>query len=126
MGMCGYNERKLEVLSVLSTIIEGKSFTVAVMVGCAHETAAMALLSYHRQGLLSRYQLPGSRARAYSLTDRGYERLEWLQEQAREDELDLLEEEKDDDDELDLIEEEEDDEEREPYSSISSRLARYR
>lgn len=115
MGICGYNERKLEVLLVLSTIIEGTSFTVAVMLGCAHETAAMALLSYHRQGLLSRYQLPGSRARVYSLTDRGYERLEWLQEQARENELDM-------------IEEDEDDEEREgePYSSISSRLARYR
>ncbi len=115
MGMCGYNERKLEVLSVLSAIIEGTSFTVAVMVGCAHETAAMALLSYYRQGLLSRYQLEGSRARVYSLSLRGCERLEWLQEQARENELDLIEEEEDDEEW-----------EEEPYSSISSRLARYR
>jgi len=79
----GYNERKLEVLTALSELGEGTSLTVSTMVGCSHEAAAMALLSYHRMGLATRYKLEGSRARVYALTDKGWERLHWLQERAR-------------------------------------------
>ncbi len=52
----------------------------------------MALLSYHRMGLATRYKLEGSRARVYALTDKGWERLHWLQKQVEEDELDWIEE----------------------------------
>jgi DNA-binding MarR family transcriptional regulator len=90
----GYNERKLEVLTALSELIESTSNDVANRVCCSHEAAAMALLSYHRMGLATRYKLEGSRARVYTLTEKGWERLHWLQEQA-EDELDWIEEDED-------------------------------
>ena len=89
--MSGYNERKLEVLIALSELREGTSLTVSTRVGCSHEAAAMALLSYHRMGLAARYKLEGTRARVYTLTEKGWERLQWLQEQVEEDELDLIE-----------------------------------
>ena len=93
--MSGYNERKLEVLTALSELIEGTSIDVAIKVDCSHEAAAMALLSYHRMGLSTRYKLKGSRARVYTLTKKGWERLHWLQEQDEEDELDWIEEDED-------------------------------
>jgi DNA-binding PadR family transcriptional regulator len=43
-------------------------------------------------GLATRYKLEGTRARVYTLTEKGWERLHWLQEQVEEDELDLIEE----------------------------------
>ena len=89
--MSGYNERKLEVLTALSELGEGTSLTVSTMLGCSHEAAAMALLSYHRMGLATRYKLEGSRARVYALTEKGWERLHWLQEPVEEDELDWIE-----------------------------------
>ncbi len=92
--MSGYNERKLEVLTALSELIDGTSIDVAIKVDCSHEAAAMALLSYHRMGLATRFKLKGSRARVYTLTKKGWERLHWLQEQA-EDELDWIEEDED-------------------------------
>lgn len=127
METCGYNERKREVLSALEASFEGTSLSVAVMVGCSHEAASMALMRYHRMGLLTRYQLDGTRARAYALTDKGGKRLQWLQAQLKEAEEDEREEIEDEEEEDDL-EEEEDDEEREgePYSSITSLRARYR
>jgi DNA-binding MarR family transcriptional regulator len=94
-SVSGYNERKLVVLTALSELNEGTSFTVSTMVGCSHEAAAMALLSYHRMGLATRYKLMGSRARVYTLTEKGWERLHWLREQAEQDELDLIEEDED-------------------------------
>ncbi len=93
--MSGYNERKLEVLTALSELIESTSNDVANRVCCSHEAAAMALLSYHRMGLATRYKLEGSRARVYTLTEKGWERLHWLREQAEQDELDLIEEDED-------------------------------
>ena len=46
-------------------------------------------------GLATRYKLKGSRTRAYTLTKKGWERLHWLQEQEKEDELDWIEEDED-------------------------------
>ena len=88
--MSGYNERKLEVLTALSELFEGTSFTVSTMVGCSHEAAAMALLRYHQMGLATRYKLEGSRTRVYSLTNKGWDRLHWLQEHADADEFDWI------------------------------------
>ena len=44
------------------------------------QAAAMALLRYHRMGLVSRFKLKGSRTRVYSLTKKGQERLDWLRQ----------------------------------------------
>ena len=51
---------------------------VASIIGGSHESVAMALLRYHRQGLVSRYISEG-KTRVYRLTERGLQRFEYLQ-----------------------------------------------
>ena len=78
--MSGYNEAKFEILDVLEGLGEATAGDVAGILGRSHESVSMALLRYHRQGLVSRYSLWG-RAKVYRLTERGFERLEYLKSQ---------------------------------------------
>jgi len=76
----GYNELKLEILEEADN---WKSFTASDMANALSHTyanIAMALLRYHRMGLLSRYTANMNNEKIYALTDRGRERLDWLTE----------------------------------------------
>lgn len=76
----GYNELKLEVLEEADNWEEVTAGDMANALGRTHPSVAMAMLRYHRQGLLSRYTIHRNE-KVYSLTDRGLERLDWLMEQ---------------------------------------------
>ena len=76
--MGGYNEVKAKILAALNEIDGLTAKEVANFVGGSHESVGMALLRYHRQGLVSRYTREG-KTRVYTLTTRGLERLEYLQ-----------------------------------------------
>ncbi len=73
-----YNVAKREILSAVRTQGEVTAMEVAMVTQRSPENASMLLLGYHRQGLLSRRTLHG-RAKVYSLTQRGNERLVWLE-----------------------------------------------
>ena len=75
--MAGYNDVKKEILAILDEMGELTAREAAGIVGRSHESVAMALLRYHRQGLVSRYTREG-KTRVYKLTDKGVERLEYL------------------------------------------------
>ena len=84
LGM-DYNALKLRILRLLSktgptdssslasTISEGKEFTLDI------HALRMALMRYHKQGLLKRERAGGTFT--YALTERGIQRLRWLEEQ---------------------------------------------
>lgn len=76
----GYNELKLEVLEEFENWDEITASDMAKTLGRTHPSIAMALLRYHRHGLLSRYTIHRNE-KVYSLTARGLERLDWLMEQ---------------------------------------------
>jgi len=73
-----YNQAKLEILAAVQTIGELTSMEISLITGRTPENSSMLLLKYHRMGLLSRRKLQG-KLRGYSLTQRGRERLEWLE-----------------------------------------------
>ena len=75
--MSEYNEAKLEILEALEELGEATVEDVTSMLDRSHESVGMALLRYHRHGLVSRYRAQG-RTRMYQLTERGMERLEYL------------------------------------------------
>ena len=83
--MSGYNEAKYEILSLLDELGEATSSDVAEITGRTIYSASRNLGNYYRQGLLNRYW--GSGEYVYSLSDRGSERLEWLDEVFSEDEF---------------------------------------
>jgi DNA-binding transcriptional regulator PaaX len=71
----GYNELKVLVLES----IRGGSCSVEDLLSLgSRESIAMALMRYHRMGLLNRYR--EGRGYVYSLSQRGEERLEYLDE----------------------------------------------
>ena len=72
-----FNEAKLEILNIINTLGETTSMEIALITNRTPECASMNLLTYHRQGLLSRRTLKG-RIKTYTLTERGLERLNWL------------------------------------------------
>jgi len=76
----GYNEAKLEILSILEEVYEGSARALALQLGRTHESVGMALFRYHQWGLVSRYNAEG-RTKVYQLTERGQERLKWLRTQ---------------------------------------------
>ena len=84
MYLSDYNEAKLEILEALEELGEATVEDVASMLDRSYESVGMALLRYHRHGLVSRYKVQG-RIRMYSLTDRGLERLEYLRSDFDED-----------------------------------------
>ena len=73
-----YNEAKKEILEALEAL--GESITsreIAKYLSRSHKNVSMALLRYHRQGLVSRYTID-VRTKVYTLTDRGSNRLKYL------------------------------------------------
>lgn len=73
----GYNQVKREVLEALDAEGEATAGDLAFLLGRSDASTAMALLRYHRQGLVSRFTVAHN-AKVYALTDRGYERLVYL------------------------------------------------
>lgn len=80
-----YNELKLEVLEEADNWDEFTVGDMAKALGRTHCSIAMAVLRYHRHGLLSRYTTNRKNEKVYALTDRGLERLDWLMEQDSDD-----------------------------------------
>ena len=73
-----YNEAKLEILDAIRTFGELTAMEISLITHRTPENSSMRLLCYHRQGLLSRRKVRG-KTRGYSLTERGLERLIWLE-----------------------------------------------
>ena len=70
-----YNERKINVLAAMAELGEARARELMEYLGDIElEAAKKCLTRYKRQGLLNRQR------RLYRLSDRGYERLEYLQD----------------------------------------------
>ncbi len=69
---------KVEVLSVLSEQGEVKAAEVAAALDITYEATAMALLRAYRAGLVARSGMQGTEVFRYALTDKGWERLQYL------------------------------------------------
>ena len=82
----GYNVVKLEILKEIEGLGETTIVEVNDNLGRIYVNTAMAMLRYHRSGLLSRHG-DNWKNKIYSLSDRGRERLEWLREQNLEEDL---------------------------------------
>jgi len=80
----GYNDLKREILEEADNCEEVTAGDMARTLGYTHPSVAMALLRYHRQGLLSRYTIHRNE-KVYAITERGRERLEWLKEPTSDD-----------------------------------------
>ena len=75
--MMYYNERKILILEAMAELPEADANEICEILGDATlPTIAMALLHYHRQGLLTREKRGGFYR--YRLTTKGYERLIYL------------------------------------------------
>ena len=72
-----YNQVKKKILNIINTMGEATSWQISLITGQSVEAASMALLRYHKMGLLHRRTLRG-RLKIYSITQRGRERLAWL------------------------------------------------
>jgi len=72
-----FNEAKQEILNIVNILGEATSMEIALITNRTPECASMNLFRYHGQGLLNRRTLKG-RTKAYTLTERGKERLAWL------------------------------------------------
>jgi hypothetical protein len=75
--MSGYNQVKRGILEALDAVGEVTAGELATFLGRSDASTAMALLRYHRQGLVSGFTVAHN-AKVYALTDRGYERLVYL------------------------------------------------
>ncbi len=80
-----YNELKLEILMEMDAKEEAIAADIVESLGHPYQSVAMAMLRYHRQGLLNRYTTDWKNEKMYSLSARGLERLEWLLEQEDEE-----------------------------------------
>lgn len=69
---------KADVLAAVADRGEAEALEVAGALGLTYEAAAMALLRAYRSGLLARVGLLGREAFRYFLTDKGRQRLEYL------------------------------------------------
>jgi len=78
-SLSGYNERKLSVLDALNELGEADSFQVWNHLDEDVNLVAiqMALSRYYKMGLVGRTRKPD---RVYFLTEKGFERLEFLLE----------------------------------------------
>ncbi len=82
-----YNERKLKLLKFLSETGPLDSDSLAKAIANSRELALdihalrMALMRYYKQGLLRREKVEGMFT--YHLSERGVQRLRWLQEQTK-------------------------------------------
>ena len=81
--MAGYNETKFAVLSFLDGQGEATAREVADYLDITPFGASSYLLKLHRSGLLGRRRLRKgnrvSRERIYHVTEKGYEKLGWLE-----------------------------------------------
>ena len=76
--MRGYNETKYLVLDLIA-LEPGTTSEVADYLDITHAGAASYMKKLHDQGLLGRQKLrPGSQERVYSLSAKGTDRLDWL------------------------------------------------
>ena len=75
-----YNETKLLVLLHLESVDVATAGETASSLGMSRESMSMALLRYHRWGLVNRHW-DDSGFYLYSISDKGLERLYWLEEQ---------------------------------------------
>jgi hypothetical protein len=69
---------KADVLAAVADRGEAEALEVAGALGLTYEAAAMALLRAYRSGLLARVGSLGREAIRYFLTDKGRQRLEYL------------------------------------------------
>lgn len=69
---------KVDVLAAVADRGEAEAVEVAETLGLTYEAAAMALLRAYRGGLLARVGSFGREAYRYFLTDKGRQRLEYL------------------------------------------------
>ena len=76
----GYNVVKLEILKEIEDLGKATIVQVNDNLGRNYTNTAMAMLRYHRSGLLSRHGV-NRKNKIYSLSDRGRERLDWLLDQ---------------------------------------------
>lgn len=79
-----YNVAKRDILSIVNILGQVTSKEIALITGRSPECASMNLLRYHGMGLLHRRTLKG-RMKAYTLTERGRERLAWLSNELSEE-----------------------------------------
>ncbi len=81
--MAGYNETKVAVLSFLESQGEATAQEVAEHLGITPFGTSSYLLKLHRSGLLGRRRLRKgkrvSRERVYYITEKGFEKLQWLE-----------------------------------------------
>ena len=81
--MDGYNETKFAVLSFLAGQDEATALEVAEHLGITHFGASSYLRKLNRVGLLGRRKLREgnkfSKTRVYHVTEKGFEKLEWLE-----------------------------------------------
>ena len=81
--MAGYNETKVAVLSFLESQGEATAQEVAEHLGITPFGTSSYLLKLHRSGLLGRRRLKEgtkvSRTRVYHVTEKGFEKLQWLE-----------------------------------------------
>lgn len=81
-----YNELKLPILQILSGLgwVDSNSiaeqFSSSKGISLEIHALRMALMRYHKQGLLKRERRGG--VYSYALSERGYQRLRWLEQQA--------------------------------------------
>jgi predicted transcriptional regulator len=78
--MSRYNETKLLVLHFLERVDEATAGETASHLERRRESISMALLRYHRWGLVNRHW-DDSGTYVYSISDKGLNRLYWLEEQ---------------------------------------------
>ena len=71
---------KTDLLDYLNRTGSIEAAEVAAAFGENYSSTAMALLRLCRQGLANRFLEPGSRGYGYELTDRGADRLAYLQD----------------------------------------------
>jgi hypothetical protein len=78
-GLSGYNERKLSVLDALNELEEASSFQVwdHLDEDVSLNAIEQAFSQYYKMGLVGRTRKPD---RAYFLTEKGFERLNFLLE----------------------------------------------
>jgi hypothetical protein len=74
---------KIDVLAAVADRGEADSLEVADTLDFTYEAAAMALLRAYRGGLLARVGAPGRESFQYALTDKGWQRLEYLRTASR-------------------------------------------
>ena len=81
-----YNERKLAVLLAMDELMEATAYDVwqEMEDDASIYAIGMSLLRLHRQGLLTRRGYP----KRYEITEKGLERIAWLQEEEEQEELD--------------------------------------